>query len=216
MLIVFGLLSLYLLSTDLVANLLIRPLENNYPPLQEKVKADVIVILTAGLSDLSYHGLEHRPDSSSLERLVEGYQIYKQLSGVPVIISGGRADPTKPNISIGESLGRTAIALGIPKNNLLVEDDSVNTYEGALRVSAILKGKGQRVVLVTSASHMARSVRLYKKVGFDVIPAPTNFIGEPISLNLYSFIPTAGSLTNSSTALYEYLSTLWYILRDVI
>lgn len=210
---VSGFLFLYLLSTGFVANLLIRPLEKNHPPLRDMVKADAIVVLTAGVRDLSHIGLGPYPDPSSLERLLHGYQVYRSLDGIPVIISGGRADPSKPGISIGGALGRTALSLGIAKRDLLIEDDSINTYEGALRVRDILKGKGKMVILVTSASHMARSVRLYRKVGFDVVPAPTDFLGGPLSLSLHSFIPTAGSMAVSSTAIYEYLSTLWYIAR---
>lgn len=216
MFLVSGILAIYFLSTGLAADLLIRPLENKYPPLKERVKADAIVILTAGARDLSHLGLEPYPDTFSLERLVHGYEIYRSLEIVPVIISGGKADPTKPNISTGKVLGRMAIAIGIPEKDLLIEDDSINTFEGALKVSEMLKGKGHRVILVTSAFHMARSAGLYKKAGLEVIPAPASYMSGPISLNLYSFIPTAGNMGTSSTALYEYLSTLWYIIKGTI
>jgi len=209
-----GFFSLYFISTAFVSNLLIAPLERNHPPLQKIVKTDAIVVLTAGIRDLSHIGLGYYPDPSSLDRLLYGYQVYRSLEGVPLVISGGRADPTKPDISIGKTLGSAALAMGMPKRDLVIEDDSVNTYEGALNVRRLLKVK--KVILVTSASHMARSVRLYRKAGFDVIPAPTDFMGGPESLNLYSFIPTAGSMAVSSTALYEYLSTGWYLISGTL
>lgn len=210
---VSGFLLLYLLSTGLVANVLIRPLEDSYPPLMDKVKADAIVVLTAGVRDLSHIGMTPYPDSSSLERLIYGYQIHRSLDGVPIIISGGKADPSKSDVSIGAALGKVALEIGVPEKDLIVEDESLNTFEGALQVKEMLKGRGDKVILVTSASHMARSVKLYKKVGFDVTPAPTDFMGGPIFSSIYSFIPSAGSLGISATALYEYLSTLWYVLK---
>lgn len=213
--IVSGFLFLYLLSTALVANILIRPLEDRYPPLKDKVKVDAIVVLTAGVRDLSHIGMAPYPDSSSIERLLHGYQLYRSLNDAPLIISGGRADPSKPDVSIGAALGKAALGVGVPENDLIVEDKSLNTFEGALQVKEILKGKGEKLILVTSASHMARSVKLYRKAGFDVVPAPTGFIGGPISLSIYSFIPSAGALCISSTALYEYISSLWYSVRGI-
>lgn len=196
-----------------MANVLIRPLEDRYPPLKDKVKADAIVVLTAGVRDVSHIGMTPYPDSSSLERLIHGYQLYRSLDGVPIIISGGRADPSKPDVSIGAALGKVALGMGLQENDLIVEDKSLNTFEGALQVNEILKGRGDKVILVTSASHMARSVKLYRKAGFDVVPAPTDFMGGPIFFSIYSFIPSADSLGISATALYEYLSTLWYVVR---
>ena len=211
-LIILGLFSIYLLSTGLAKNLLIRPLENNYRPLQEGVTADAIVILTNGARDLSHLRLGPRPDMYALERVLHGYLIYKRLKDVPVIISGGKADPSSPDLSMGASLGEAAIELGIPKNHLLMEDDSINTNDGALKVAALLKGKGKKVILVTSGFHMGRSATLYRNAGFTVFAAPTNFVGEPVTLSFHSFIPKADNLAISRIALYEYLCTLWYIV----
>lgn len=204
---------LYLLSTGLVSNLLIKPLENDYRPYENNNSSvDAIVILTSGVRDLSHMGMDPAPDSTSLYHLVYGIKIYREMDGVPLIISGGRADQTKPDLSIGEALGNEAIKLGVAIDDLSVEDDSKNTYAGALNVYKMLKGKS-RIVLITSAYHMGRSVMLYKRAGFEVAPAPTNFIGEKFKFTIHSFIPGAGSLGLSSRAIYEYLSRLWYKLK---
>lgn len=211
-LIISGFLSIYLLSTGLAKNLLMRPLENDFPPLRERVATDAIVILTNGIKDLSHLQLEPRPDSHSLERVFQGYAVYSRSKNTPVIVSGGKADPSRPGLSIGESLRKALIELGIPEEDLLVEDDSLNTCQGAIKVAEMLKGTRKRVVLVTSGYHMARSVRLYTKAGFTVFPAPTNFLGEQVTLDLHAFIPKAHNLEISSIAIYEYLCTLWYVV----
>lgn len=209
-----GLSIIYVLSVSLVSNILIRSLEDDYHPLKSRVSnMDAIVVLTSGVRDLSHLGLSPAPDETSLYHLVHGIEIYRKMRGVPLVISGGRADPTRPEISIGEALGRKAIELGVPKSDLIIEDDSKNTYEGALRVNKILSGK-DKIALVTSAYHMGRSVKLYKKAGFEVSPAPTNFLGGDFEITFYSFIPTANSLKVSSTAIYEYFSRSWYVLND--
>lgn len=210
-----GFFSIYLLSTGLIANFLINPLEQEYPPLKEITQVDAIVILTNGVKDLSHLGLSPRPDSRSLERTHHGYVLYRRSKNTPIIVSGGRADPSKPTLSIGASLGNALLELGMPKKDLTVEDDSLNTSESASRVAEILKSKGKTVILVTSGYHMGRATRLYKKAGFTVIPAPTNFLGGPVLLGLHSFIPQAQNLETSSTALYEYFCGLWYTIAGV-
>jgi uncharacterized SAM-binding protein YcdF (DUF218 family) len=206
---------LYLLSTPAVSNLLIRPLEDDFPPMKASIKGvDAVVVLTSGVMDLGHLGLEPEPGSGSLKRLAHGIKLYRQMQGVPLVICGGRADPARPDLSFGEVLGREAMALGVPEKDIVIEDDSVNTYQGALNLRKMLKGK--KVVLVTSAFHMGRAFRLYQRAGFLVVPAPTNFIGQSIPLHINSVLPSAGALGVSSLSFYEYLSRLWYIVKGPV
>ncbi|MDF1593144.1 MAG: YdcF family protein [Desulfobacterales bacterium] len=213
LLIILSLSALYLLSTSLVANFMIGPLESAYPPLAENMKdIDAVVVLSSGAKDLSHVGLGQVPGSESLKRLVHGIKIYRQFNIPRLVICGGIADPSKPGVSLGGVLAQTALDIGVKPDELVLEKDSKNTYEGALNLLKILK-RGKKIILVTHARHMGRSVILHRKVGFDVIPAPSDYTGEAISVNIESFIPSAGSLCVSSEALYEYLSRSWYILK---
>jgi len=54
-------------------------------------------------------------------------------------------------------------------------------------VADILRKK--RIVLVTAAFHMHRSVRMFEKQGFKVTPAPTAFLTEQRPVTAWSFIP---------------------------
>lgn len=202
---------LCLLSTGVVADLLVGPLERVHKPLNGGTeRVDAIVVLTGGVGDLSHLGLEPAPSSASIHRLVHGVQIYRKAKGKPFIISGGMGTPAKPGLSEGRALANTALSLGVSMDDLVIEDASQDTFTGALEVRKLLKGKANTILLVTSAYHMGRSVKVFGAVGFDVIPAPTNFYGGPLTFNLHSLIPTAGGLFVSSTALQEYLSLVWY------
>lgn len=215
-LMIIGVSLLYLFSTGFVSGLLIKPLESRHMPLMGKVEADGIVILTCGVKDLSQIGIGPHPDEASIERLVEGYRIYRETGIRPLIISGGKADPARPDISIGAAMARVALEIGIPEKDLILEDNSINTYGGALEVAKIFRPGHKRIILVTSAWHMPRSAKLYSKAGFEVIAAPTGFNGGDGRISLYSFIPSASSLGISSTAIYEYLSTGWYLLKGIL
>ncbi len=202
---------LYLLSTSIVSNLLIRPLENDYPPLHVPPgNTHTIVILTAGAKDLSHIGIGPYPGLSSIARLEHAVELFGKAPADLFIISGGKGDTAKPDISIGRSLIGTARALGIPDDRLVIEDTSRNTFESAQEVRLLLNEEQQTLILVTSAFHMKRSVAFYEQAGFTVIPAPTDYKGEALRFNLFTFIPSSQSLDDSSTALYEYLCRIWY------
>ena len=64
--------------------------------------------------------------------------------------------------------------LGVPEGRLRLEGDSRNTRENAV-FSRMLAAETQRILLVTSASHMRRAQGSFEAVGFTVIPAATDF-----------------------------------------
>jgi uncharacterized SAM-binding protein YcdF (DUF218 family) len=216
-LVIAGITLLYLLSTGLVSNLLILPLENDYAPLKDPVTdARSVVVLTSGIHDLSHLGLGVVSDSSSLNRLVYGIKKYKENEGMKLIIVGGKADPVRPHVSFGRVLGDEALELGIAEGDLLIEEESNNTYEGALNLFDTIKESDERkIMLVTSGFHMPRSVKLYRKAGFDVIPAPTDFKGDRIVFGFNLLVPSAGGLSRSSVAIYEYIGSSWYMIKDL-
>ena len=66
-----------------------------------------------------------------------------------------------------------------PPGALLLEEHSSNTAENASMTQALLQPRGvRRVLLVTSALHMARARAHFEAVGFEVIPAPTDHEGR--------------------------------------
>ena len=93
-----------------------------------------------------------------------------------------------------------------------VEDASSNTHENATLSAEILRDAGvHKIYLVTSASHMRRSVATFEALEFEVVPAPTN-LPSPIGPVIGDFLPRARSLHDSSQALYEWIGLVWYHL----
>lgn len=208
-----GLILFYLLSIGPVADALIRPLESNFPPVKgvSLNSSNTIVILTGGVRDLSWLGIRPEPTESSLSRLIYGIALYRQLAGASIVISGGSGDPQKPDVSEADAMKDTAVSLGVPAGDIVIEKGSRNTLESAKALKRTV-GK-ERVVLVTSAYHMKRAVAIFRKAGMDVIPAPADYLSEQKGLSFFSFIPKGGHLITSATALSEYMSFTWYRLR---
>jgi uncharacterized SAM-binding protein YcdF (DUF218 family) len=202
---------LYGLSISPVSNALMAPLEADYRPLDvTRVKADVIVVLGCGAVDLSDRGLESMPSAGSLERLVAAMKLYRSLH-IPLVITGGAGDPARPELSDAAPMARTVLDLGLPKKDLIVDNDSSNTLASARKMKASFPGK--RMVLVTAAYHLKRSMGMFQKQGLDVIPQPAGYLSGPRDHSFWAVIPRMEFLDNSSAALAEHLSLIWYRLK---
>ncbi len=206
-----GFLLLYGLSISPVSSALIAPLESGYRPVNVKlVKADVIVVLGGGSIDRSWLGLDQEPGEGSTQRLVAGVKLYRVLH-IPVLLTGGSGDTAQPDLSDADAMARTAMALGVLEKDIIIENKSRNTLESARAVKGMFKGK--RIILVTSAYHMKRSVALFKKQGLEVIPAPAGYRAERRPAAFFSYVPNAASLSTSAAALSEYFSFTWYSMK---
>ena len=213
-LIAAGMVLLYGLSLDPVADRLIRPLEAFYRPLSEgPVKADAIVVLGGGSRDLSWVPKEPELSRGSLERLVEAVQLARKHH-LPLVMSGGSGDPKPGTVLEADVMADVAMKLGFPAKDIVIENRSRNTWENAEAVQKLLPGK--TVVLVTSAFHMRRSVAMFKKQGFSVLPAPACYLSQTRHGSYTDYFPQAGALATSSTAIAEYISLSWYRMTGKI
>lgn len=211
-----GLICLYGFSLTPVAGSLIKPLEGEFAPLDRAPGVvDAVVVLTGGTRDVGLFRIGPVPDSGGMVRLVEGIRHQRGLQDVPLVICGGRADPSKAAVSFGEAMLRQAMKLGVKRADVLLEDGSYNTLEGAKALKGLLSPRGEarpRIILVTSAFHMGRSVRFFQRQGFQVVPAPTDFLSEDTGFSLMNWIPSAAGMGVSATAVYEYLVRSWYAM----
>ncbi|MEE9591430.1 MAG: YdcF family protein [Thermodesulfobacteriota bacterium] len=201
---------LYLLSIGPISDTLLKPLERSASYFKvDQSNAEAIVVLSGGVKELSWLDLKPQPSSESMGRIVCGVRLYRKLRDVPLFILGGSGDPAKPDISEAKAMAAVAISLGVPSRDITIESKSRNTLENARNLAEII-GKKNSFILVTSAFHMKRASAIFKKLGFDVIPAPCDYRSEQKRLSIYAFIPHATNLRDSSTALHEYIGILWY------
>ena len=71
--------------------------------------------------------------------------------------------------------------------------------------------------LAFSLTHMPRSVALFKKLGMQPIPAPTDYtVKESEHLSPGSFFPGAGNIVKVERAIHEYLGMIWAEFRGQI
>src|SRR5687767_5026197 len=148
---------IFALHSGLVNHALRYPLESRYAPLLDPKTAgpyDAIVVLTGG--SIPAEGLIPFPsvNESMFRRLEEAWRLYR-IQPKPIVVSGGHVNPFTPAKNENAIAREYLIRWGVPRQDVLGEDRSRDTFESAEEVQKMLRQRGwKRYLLVTSASHM--------------------------------------------------------------
>ena len=98
---------------------------------------------------------------------MEGIRLHRLLPGSKIVLTGGIGFDGPPEAT---TLSRVAEELGVAKSDMVLEVESRDTKDHPLYVRHIVKE--EPFILVTSAFHMPRAMRLFVKQGLAPIPAP--------------------------------------------
>lgn len=190
------------------SNILLRPLEYKYPPilsLADARDAKWVVVLGGGHTSDPQLAVTSQIEEETLARLVEGIRLHKMTSGSKLILSGGAVFDPVPNAKI---MAGVASILGVDERDIVLETESRDTKDEA-RIIKEMVGD-ERFVLVTSASHMPRSMALFRKQGMEPIPAPTgHWVKEREGISPGMFFPGSEGHRKAERAVYEYLGLIW-------
>ena len=209
---VAGLAWFYLASTSVFGSWLMGRLEEPYAPVAaaDLPRADAIVLLGGGVlarkADTVLGDLTHRSD-----RLLFAAALYRQGRAAAIVVTGGGPEGQASEAELTRDiLG----VMGVPSRALVLEQASRTTYDNALFTVPLLRRLGyERVLLVTSAFHMRRSVALFAAQGMEVIPAPTDHQVTRSPIQVLDWLPTLGGLTLTHYAIHEIVGYAVYRLR---
>jgi uncharacterized SAM-binding protein YcdF (DUF218 family) len=213
-----AILLLYLLACPATSAWLVGTLENQYRDngVVDVPAAQAIVVLGGSLNMPSEaHRLVGITNSS--DRILAALRLYRAGKAPLVVLSGGDSPllPKARNLHEADEMREILEEWGVPETAILVEGGSINTQENALFTRKLLEPRGiGRVILVTSAIHMPRAAATFRKVGFDVVPSPADFLtGWEKQMAFFNCFPSSGALVNSSNAIHEWLGLWVYRLR---
>jgi uncharacterized SAM-binding protein YcdF (DUF218 family) len=207
-----GAIGLFLISWPPTSWLASASLEGRYHPEPfPKGDADAIVVL-AGAVDIRR---AERPRAvvkyGTYLRCEHAAHLYKDWRPRPVLVCGGAI----PEYSI--AMRQVLEDQGVPAAAIWTEQRSRDTYENGLYAAQILRAKGiQSVALVTEAYHMYRAVRVFRKQGLIVVPAPCGFRHTRWSLGLRQLLPSPNAVGETEDALHEWGGLALYWARGRI
>jgi len=202
----------------------VRSLEGQNLP-TELPNADAIVLLGGATKSAT----KPRPTievSEQGDRVLYAAKLYLDKKAPMIIASGGRIDWNSAGQPEAADMAQLLEMMGVPTDAIVQEPDSLNTYQNAVNVKKILDEKSlKKVLLVTSALHMPRSLLIFQRQEIAAIAAPTDFlVSDPemeipnsslgaIVLNL---LPDSGRLEITTKVIKEYIGTVIYRLRGWI
>ncbi|MGK7874347.1 MAG: YdcF family protein [Xenococcaceae cyanobacterium] len=213
---------LLLASNGWMSNFLVRSLEWQILPAAEIPTAEAIVLLGGATRS----AIAPRPMVDVTEqgdRIIYAAKLYRDSKAPLIIATGGRIKWRGGGQPESADMAQLLEMMGVPPSAIIQESDSLNTYQNAVNVRQILEEQGiKQVLLVTSAMHMPRSLRIFKRQGIEAIPAPTDFLvsmqdlQEPSSSIqgiILNILPDVHRVAKTTMAIKEYIGTVVYRLR---
>ena len=124
--------------------------------------------------------------NSSAERVTKALELIRRYPGKPFIFSGFSNRVIPRGMSEAEAFKQLIQEQGlaqISKDTAYYENQSRNTYENAIFSKKIIQnlndihplGANKSWLLITSASHMYRSAKIFQKQGIPIIPVPVDY-----------------------------------------
>jgi len=201
----------YLLSSTTVVPLsLAKWLENQYPPAHARQVLDyrpqAIVVLACYFYEDDLLPIISQWPECSLKRLLHAYWLHRD-TGVPIIVTGGGIDGT--HTTHAREAGQFLARLGVEPDAILAIAKGTNTQREAAAVEAAGFNK---IVLVTTAVHMPRSVNEFERVHIDVLASPTDHLSKIQTTPIVEW-PNAISMRIAERVIHEYVGLLYQRLR---
>lgn len=216
---------LLIFSYPFVPNLVLRQLEQRYPPAPDLAAgpttapgpvgaqaAKLIVVLGGGHTSDPKLPVTNQIGGESLFRVLEGVRLYQAGAGRKLILSGGAVYDPVPEAQV---MARVALIMGMDRRDIILEATSRDTEEQA-RLLKPLVGL-EPFFLVTSAAHLPRAMAEFRKLGLEPVAAPAGQLARQAPCwSPGSFFPASRALQTTEIAFYEYLGLAWARLRGAI
>ena len=202
----FGFSLLFLFSYVPFSNMLVQNLEDKYTKYDYTHEITYIHVLGYGHNDDFTQPLSSMIGGDGMKRVIEGVIIHKRIANSKLIFTGYAGEASETTAQMNANL---ALALGVKKEDMIINGEPKDTAEEARFTKTLVGNKP--FVLVTSATHMPRSMGLFKSLDLNPIAAPTAFRKRKI--HTYFPEPSVSSIKNAQVAMHEYIGMLWNKLR---
>lgn len=165
----------------------------------------VMVVLTGGA--MAPRPRVSRPEllaGSSLPRALGAARLYGERPVGRVIVTG-RAEPWGYADDTAPAMADIMVALGVPRDRIVIEPLARDTRQNALFSSAIVRALGaDKTLVVTSALHLPRALIEFERTRLAVIGAPVDHRYETPE-GVTPFVPSIASLARMGQVLHEIL-----------
>jgi uncharacterized SAM-binding protein YcdF (DUF218 family) len=202
-----------LISFSPFANWLLWTLEEKYPPYEDSMDIDGIIVLSG--AEKAFNSLIWNQPvlNSASERDFAFIALSKKYRNAKLVFTGGNSSLDKKEYQPSDVARQLFSMHGVDVSRVFFENESRNTWESILNTRKMIKlEKDENWVVITSAWHMERTMKFLCKAGWkNVIPYPVDYRSVPLTYWKagWSF---SGNMIKIKLAVKEWLGLYFYQL----
>lgn len=207
-----GLVMIAIVGLSPLGTMLLRPLEQRFPAFGADAGPVAGAIILGGALDPEVTDARGQLALNEAgERVTAMLEIARRYPQARLVFTGGSGDIAGV-LSEAVALERHIARLA-PDLRIEWERASRNTVENAALTKAMVQPlPGARWLLVTSAWHMPRSIGIFRKAGFDVVPYPVDFRTTGTGLDMRPSLSISHGLRRTDLATKEWVGILFAYL----
>lgn len=210
---------LFLCCNDFIGNEVMLLWEVPPTPFADLKKKYSYGIVLTGVGKSEMESADRMYFGRGADRVTHTLQLYKLGFIQKILVSGGNGKLYEVKKQEADEIAEVFILMGVPKEDIVIENTSRNTRESAFVVTKMIENnvKPEDCILVTSAFHIRRSKACFAKLGWNVDVFSTDFFSHK---RRYTpevlFIPSAGTLSNWHILTREWAGMITYKLVGYI
>ena len=209
-----GIALLIFCSLPIISNQLIYYLEYKYEPKKISTlnNADGIIVLSGMLNTIKTSEGYKYEFTNAVDRFFSGIELMKNNKAPLLILTRGTV-PWSIGIPEGEYLKNMAIEFGINEDKILLTKNVQNTEQEAKAIKELFPAEDIKLILITSAFHMPRAVKVFEAYDLNIITFPVDFRRKDTKFTILDLIPSASSLAKTSHFIKELIGRFYYTLK---
>jgi uncharacterized SAM-binding protein YcdF (DUF218 family) len=202
-----------LLAVAPIGPAMLLVLEQRFPrPAALPDRIDGIIILGGAVEPATSRSYGETVFNGSVARVLGGIALARRHPEAKLALVSGEGTFFQIGYSEARATLGFVIEQGIPRDRILLEEQSRSTHENAVYAKAMIRPEpGEKWVLVTSAYHMPRAVAAFRGVGWAVIPYPVDYKADPAT-GLRPNFSLLDGLSSTTLAGKEWAGLLGYRL----
>jgi uncharacterized SAM-binding protein YcdF (DUF218 family) len=196
-----------------IGKLLIHALENRFPRWDTSHgPPDGIVVLGGAFAPYPLRAPDEPSLSSEGTRIIAIGKLARAYPNARIVFTSGDASLRANSLAEADYLAPLLDSMGVPRERILLESRSRNTFENAVLSKELMAPKpGERWLLVTSAWHMPRAVGCFRQIGFPVEAYPVGWRTDK-RISLKPSTEFGSGLAATDFAVHEWIGLMAYWL----
>ncbi len=171
-----GLVYLILATHTPLGNIIVLPLEERFKKANLPMEIAGIICLGGSFENLISLERNVTEFANASERLYETFLLARKFPNAQIVYTGTVGSPDLANGDTPKLAKTYWVSLGIDEHRIVLEQEALNTYENGVFTKKLINPKpGENWVLVTSAFHMPRSIGVFRKLDWEVLPWPVDY-----------------------------------------